>query len=130
MAKKIKSLSVSRREFLKTIAVGVGGVALGGTIVGCYGRYTEVGPELIASGGETVLDLTRTSYPGAYDVHTIEMRGAIQVVGIRGYEDGDYQYMVDGEVIGSGEHADTGNTFAVDQYRLRSGRRLQWVRTV
>ncbi len=131
MTEKIERPSVSRREFLKTMAIGAGGVALGGTIAGCATRYEEVGPELVVDfDGQTVLELTQRAYPGAYDIHWEPTRGSIQIDQIRGYDRGPYQYMVDGEVIGDGERADAGNSYAVDQYRLRRGQRLQWVRTV
>lgn len=125
-----KKPPVSRRGFLETVVGLFGAAVLGRLVPGCATRYEAVGPELVASGGETVLELTRRAYPGAYDVHTVEVRGAIMVRGIRGYDAGAYQYMVDDEVIGGGDRPDPSNTFAVDRYRLGRGARLQWVRVV
>ncbi len=125
-----KMWPVTRRSFMRVVLSGMGAVAAARLLPGCATPYEAVGPELVASGGETVLELTRTAYPGAYDVRTIEIRGAILVHGIRGYEAGGYQYMIDGEVIGNGERPDPSNTFAVDRYRLAPGQRLQWVRVM
>ena len=38
--------------------------------------------------------------------------------------------MVDDEVIGDGDARDARNTYGVDQYRLLTGQRLQWMRVV
>lgn len=121
---------MTRRGFVGVMLGWAGAVVAARVLPGCASRYEAIGPELVASGGESVLELTRTAYPGAYDVHTIEIRGAILVRGIRGYDEGAYQYMVDGDVIGDGERPDPSNTFAVDRFRLGRGQRLQWVRVV
>ncbi|TAK05093.1 hypothetical protein EPO33_03850 [Patescibacteria group bacterium] len=121
---------VTRRGFMGAVFGWIGAVVAARILPGCATRYEAVGPELVASGGETVLELTHTAYPGAYDVHTVEVRGAILVRGIRGYDEGAYQYMVDGDVIGDGDRPDPANTFAVDRFRLWRGARLQWVRVV
>lgn len=121
---------VTRRGFMGVTLGWMGAVMAARVLPGCATRYEAVGPELVASGGESVLALTRRAYPGAYDVQTVEVRGAVMVRRIRGYDEGAYQYMVDGEVIGDGERPDPSNTFAVDRYRLGRGARLQWLRVV
>ncbi len=124
---KMIRLPVSRREFLGVVIGGVGASMCAGAMPGCVGQFVPVGPELVADAdGQTVLALTQRAYPGSRDIRTIVNRGAIQVVGIRGYDQGAYQYAVDGDIVGGGDRADASNAFAVERYALRRGQRLQW----
>lgn len=127
---KMENPPVTRRGFVGVVLGWAGAILAARVLPGCASRYEAVGPELVASGGESVLELTRTAYPGAYDIHWEPVRGSIQIDQIRGYDRGPYQYMVDDEVIGDGDARDARNTYSVDQYRLRAGQRLQWMRVV